>query len=216
VTVDPSINPGDIGLLSECTEETNAVACQTQGGARNFSGPVCVPQCPTPPIVEAGSDLYTCQNDPTQIGAHVTVAQGTQPFRYHWEPAIGLDNPNVANPTVLNPVTDTVYTCTVTDQDNCVGQDSLTLFVLPDVPAGTVPPPLKLRKSASDVELYWSKTMDPTYNVRMDQDRKFQSSQKIATGLVNPYYLDAGAVFPPPLYFYRVSASNCRGDEGPY
>jgi hypothetical protein len=216
VTVDPSINPGDSGLLSECSEEANAVACQTQGGARTFSVPVCVPQCPTPPAVDVGPDLYTCQGDPIAIGVNLAVAQGTQPFQYHWEPAADLDNPNSANPTVLNPVADTVYTCTVTDRDNCVGQDLLTLFVLPDVPAQEVPPPLKLRKSASDVELYWPKTNDPSYNVRMDQDKKFQASQQIASGLVNPYYLHAGAVFPPPLYFYRVSASNCRGDEGPF
>jgi photosystem II stability/assembly factor-like uncharacterized protein len=49
---------------------------------------------------------------------------------YHWEPAAGLSDPDVANP-VVTATTTTTYTVTVTSESGCTGEASVTVTVLP-------------------------------------------------------------------------------------
>ncbi|MER2997765.1 gliding motility-associated C-terminal domain-containing protein [Pontibacter populi] len=51
---------------------------------------------------------------------------------YSWSPAIGLNNPNIANP-VATPETTTTYTVTITTAGGCTFSDDVTITVLPFV-----------------------------------------------------------------------------------
>ncbi|MDQ3191099.1 MAG: S8 family serine peptidase [Bacteroidota bacterium] len=48
---------------------------------------------------------------------------------YSWSPSTGLNNPNIANPEA-SPLLTTTYIATVTDNEGCVGTDSITVTVI--------------------------------------------------------------------------------------
>ncbi len=86
-----------------------------------------------PIIVNAGPDLGTCPNEPQQVG---TPAQSG--FSYAWSPALGLDNPNIAQPTATIGQ-NTTFTLTVTDAVGCSGTDQMTLSLFGNPNAGAGP-----------------------------------------------------------------------------
>ncbi len=98
---------------------TDAAGCSTQGS-------VTVTVNPKPTIVL--SDVEVCQGDTVEIGGE--AQGGTAPYSYHWSPATGLDNPNVARPKAFPQVT-TQYTVTVTDAAGCSVTAEVTVEVLP-------------------------------------------------------------------------------------
>ncbi|MFN3939162.1 MAG: gliding motility-associated C-terminal domain-containing protein [Chitinophagales bacterium] len=79
------------------------------------------------PNINAGSDEAICVDGQVTLGATGGVS-------YVWSPAIGLDNPNIANP-VCTVDEETVYTVTGTDANGCVNTDEMTVSVnyLPEV-----------------------------------------------------------------------------------
>jgi gliding motility-associated-like protein len=81
----------------------------------------------------AGPTQYTiCEGASQQLNG--SANNGQQPYSYSWSPATGLSNPNVANPSA-SPTVTTVYTLTVTDDNNCTATDSITINVNPAPPA---------------------------------------------------------------------------------
>ena len=78
-------------------------------------------------MVDAGPNMIGCVGDIVQIGA-TPMQTG---YTYLWEPSIGLDNPNIAQPmaTILDNVT---YTLTLTAPTGCVVQDQTV--VSPSIP----------------------------------------------------------------------------------
>ncbi len=77
--------------------------------------------------VNAGNVLAACPGE----GVQLNVTGGVN---YAWSPAIGLSNPNIANP-VANPTTSTTYSVTVTDANGCTGTDDVRVLVsLPITP----------------------------------------------------------------------------------
>jgi gliding motility-associated-like protein len=50
-------------------------------------------------------------------------------YSYHWEPAAGLDDPNIHNPTAMPAVT-TTYTVTVIDGGGCTATRKVTIYVI--------------------------------------------------------------------------------------
>lgn len=68
---------------------------------------------------------------PICLGGNVQL-NGTVPggVTYTWSPAIGLTNPNIANP-VANPTVTTTYTLTVTDASGCSGTNTVQVVVNP-------------------------------------------------------------------------------------
>ena len=80
---------------------------------------------------DAGIDQEICFNDSTQLQAGGGVS-------YSWSPAIGLSNPNIANP-MASPPTTTTYIVTVTDSVGCVDTDTMVLTVHPLPPADAGP-----------------------------------------------------------------------------
>lgn len=72
----------------------------------------------------AGPDRETCDNNPVQLG--VTPIPGRI---YKWTPAIGLSNPNIANP-IATPTASTTYTLTVTNSGGgCATPDVVNVAV---------------------------------------------------------------------------------------
>jgi hypothetical protein len=77
------------------------------------------------PVVDAGSPVSICSGKSVRIGSAPVAG-----LTYSWSPPTGLDNANIANPTVTlsapGPVT---YTVTVTNASNCVDSDKVVVTV---------------------------------------------------------------------------------------
>ena len=86
--------------------------------------------------VDAGPDRTISSGGSTLIGDSPTAYGGKQPYNYSWNPATGLDDSTLANPTA-SPTSTTTYTVTVTDNKSCTGSDSMTVYVqTPSPPTG--------------------------------------------------------------------------------
>lgn len=72
------------------------------------------------PIVDAGPDVFLCEDGPgTQLQAQ--IVNGTEapgPYSYQWTPVAGLSNPNIRDP-FAKPLQTTIYTLIVTDANGC-------------------------------------------------------------------------------------------------
>jgi gliding motility-associated-like protein len=77
------------------------------------------------PIVNAGKYIQLLEGEPVLLPA---TASGSG-LTYLWEPAIGLDNPNVLNP-VCSVAEDTRYKLTVTTAAGCIAYDDIFVKVL--------------------------------------------------------------------------------------
>ncbi len=86
------------------------------------------------PSASAGSDLTPCLNTTIPLGGSPTGPTGST---YVWTPSTGLNNTTSANPT-LSVTTEGSYVVTVTDVNQCVNTDtvSVTVLPLPSVDAG--------------------------------------------------------------------------------
>ena len=93
------------------------------------------------PIADAGLDQnITCMGDGVVIGGAPSASGGSLAYTYSWFPTIGLDNPNIANPTATpNILGPTTYTLTVTDAGTmCISnQDEVVVTV--DNPQPSIP-----------------------------------------------------------------------------
>lgn len=92
----------------------------------------CVDDCSSF-MVDAGPNQTVCSGENIQL-----LATATEGSSFSWSPTIGLDNPNIANPTV-NLSTTTTYTLTASNGNGCVaeGQVIITVQDLPVADAGT-------------------------------------------------------------------------------
>lgn len=101
----------------EVLPETTAlyVLSVTDGNGCTVHDSVLVTVHPQPSLVII-KDLDVCAGAQIQIGAEATG--GTPPFRYRWNPSVGLSNPNSAMP-LASPKRSTTYTMTATDANGC-------------------------------------------------------------------------------------------------
>jgi PKD repeat protein len=76
------------------------------------------------PIADAGNDIVLCPGTSGTLGSGA-IAGNT----YSWTPAIGLDNPNIAQPTVKPAFAQTTYFLKVTNQFGCESIDSVIVSV---------------------------------------------------------------------------------------
>jgi hypothetical protein len=79
----------------------------------------------TLPSVDAGNTLYLgCGN----LSGVLNASYGANMANLHWSPSTGLSSSVLSQPFAF-PSTTTTYTLTVTDFDNCVNSDTVTVFV---------------------------------------------------------------------------------------
>lgn len=74
--------------------------------------------------IDAGVDLFSCEEDPVQLNAEI-VSGAT----YSWTPSVGMSDPTISNPTV-SPTATTTYTLQV-DSAGETATDSVTIYVYP-------------------------------------------------------------------------------------
>ena len=77
-------------------------------------------------IANAGIDsTITCFNN--NVGVQIGIPPQIG-YTYSWSPAIGLSNPNIANP-IANPGQTTIYMLTATNSSGCSATDQVTVTV---------------------------------------------------------------------------------------
>ncbi|MCX7930013.1 MAG: hypothetical protein N2663_04770, partial [Chlorobi bacterium] len=90
-------------------------------------------------IVDAGKDtLQLCQGQTAQLGGSPTALGGRAPYRYQWDPPLGLSDPTSPNPLVTALRSNQRYVLTVTDADGASGRDTVLLLmsIPPRITAG--------------------------------------------------------------------------------
>lgn len=119
------------------------------------------------PVGKAGTDTAICFGKSMQLN-------GTGGVNYTWSPATYLDNPDVSDPIVMNPVSTITYTLQVSDANNCKSlQDaSLTITVTPQakVFAGNdtsilINQPLQLNATDVNTSGFNQYTWTPSYGL---------------------------------------------------
>lgn len=81
------------------------------------------------PLASAGSDQTACQNDGSSYAIGSVAEAGNT---YQWSPSVGLDNPAIANPSILNvSLPGTEYIVTVTNSLGCENSDTVLLEIVP-------------------------------------------------------------------------------------
>jgi gliding motility-associated-like protein len=85
------------------------------------------------PVVDISTTQSICRGSNIQISAFAADA-----VKYSWSPALGLSDPNVANP-IASPDNSTLYTVTVTNANNCktTAQVQVDVLDLPVANAGS-------------------------------------------------------------------------------
>ncbi|OKL38412.1 hypothetical protein A3841_06740 [Pontibacter flavimaris] len=88
-----------------------------------------------PVTVKVSEPELSAGPDVTVVSGRGTQLRASGGLTYSWSPAEGMDNPNIANPTVT-PEKTTVYTVTATTEGGCTFTDEVVVVVLPfvDIP----------------------------------------------------------------------------------
>ncbi len=80
------------------------------------------------PVANAGNDITIPNGVYTTLNGSATGGSGS--YKYHWEPALKLGNPNILAPTTVNLFVTTIFTLKVTDDSaSCVSQDNMTVII---------------------------------------------------------------------------------------
>lgn len=82
-------------------------------------------------IINAGSDVSIISGEQIRLGGDPTAAEGYGDYIYLWEPGNGLDDHTSANP-MASPAETTSYQLTLTDGNNCLLIDEVTVEVKPN------------------------------------------------------------------------------------
>ncbi|MEQ8910587.1 MAG: PKD domain-containing protein, partial [Vicingaceae bacterium] len=77
-------------------------------------------------VPDAGSDQTICNGESIQIGG--TSSGGSGNLTFSWNNGGSLSSTSIQNP-IASPTATTIYTLTVTDQNNCTAVDQLTVNV---------------------------------------------------------------------------------------
>ncbi|MBN2175147.1 MAG: hypothetical protein JW731_13515, partial [Bacteroidales bacterium] len=83
-------------------------------------------------VVASANPSEICEGESSQLNAFAMGGSGN--YTYQWDPATGLNNPNIANP-IASPEVTTTYTVTVNDGDAIVEDEVMvTVNPVPDTP----------------------------------------------------------------------------------
>lgn len=115
----------EISILATITDEC--------GNANYKNATILVPAKIS--VIATANPTIICTNDTAQLWATVSNAVGTPTFE--WNPTIGLNNANIANPTVTLTTTNTPttidYSVEVTDDNGCLATATIAITVRPSI-----------------------------------------------------------------------------------
>jgi hypothetical protein len=81
------------------------------------------------PVVNAGND--TTIGNSTYANLHAVTTGGSGHYKYHWEPAASLIDPNIQNPRTVYLFASQIFTVTSTDDSaHCTTNDAVTVNVV--------------------------------------------------------------------------------------
>ena len=83
-------------------------------------------------ILSAGADRTECAGAVVTLGGNPTAVGGTMPYTYSWSPIAGLNSSIIANPTFVIRQNQ-LYVLTVTDAKGCIKQDTVNIFMHPEL-----------------------------------------------------------------------------------
>lgn len=109
----PTASPSSTTLYT--VEVTDANGCVSSDTVNVTVNPL--------PSIDAGPDLGVC------IGSSVTI-NATGAGSFAWSPGTGLNSTTIEDPTA-SPTSSLTYTVTLTDANNCVASDQVTVTVNP-------------------------------------------------------------------------------------
>ena len=139
------------------------------------------------PVITISSDTGICPGDSVQLSASGGVS-------YSWNPTLGLDNPNIANP-IANPFVTTTYIVAVTSDSGCT--DFATVIVMVDSVAQLVAIAVKDTICLGDSTQLFANSCPPM-NDDFDPNIDFALWSGITGGAAT---IDCGSVSGFALYF---------------
>ncbi|HXB44124.1 MAG TPA: gliding motility-associated C-terminal domain-containing protein, partial [Puia sp.] len=149
------------------------------------------------PVANAGLDTSTCYGKNIQL-------QGSGGIDYLWSPVAYLDNPDISNPTVTNPVKTITFYLTVTDMNNCKSIQPASVTV-------KIEPPAKVF-AGNDTSVIINQPLQ--LNAMDVNNSGFDSYVwSPASGLNDPTVQDPIALITNDI-IYTVTASTPDGCEG--
>jgi hypothetical protein len=80
------------------------------------------------PVVNAGPDIILCRGDSTIL--YPDVAGGVPPYRYEWQPRMGLLSSPSEHDALVRPDRSTLFLLRVTDSIGCTNEDDVLVTVL--------------------------------------------------------------------------------------
>jgi gliding motility-associated-like protein len=149
------------------------------------------------PVANAGLDASTC------YGKSVPL-QGSGGVNYLWSPDTDLDNPDIADPTVIKPVNTITYSLIVTDGNHCTALQPATVTV-------TVTPPAKVFAGNDTAVIINQPLQLNAVDINNSGFDTYRWSPP--SGLSSPFIRDPVAVIVNDITYY-VTASTAAGCEG--
>lgn len=111
----------------------NYVVTSTDNTGCSATASVSITQ-PSAIVASAGSNQSVCNGSSVTIGGAPTASGGTGAYTYLWNPATGLDNAALANPS-CSATTATNYVVTVTDANGCSTTAATSITIGGSTPA---------------------------------------------------------------------------------
>ena len=187
-------------------------------------------------VADAGQGLQFCFGDPASVvlGGTPSAAGGEGTYAWNWSILSGATPAELSSLSDANPVytpsapnepAGAVFRLDLVDGAACAASSTVTMVVT--TPGSGAPPDLgnelravKTGAAFEDATFSWT-TLDcnaASFNARRDSAGDFLNNSVVATGILSFTWTDVNAVptAAGTQLYYRVSASNSLGVEGPY
>lgn len=166
--------------------------------------------------VNAGPDTTFCQ----QHGQLSATPASPGNYTFSWSPAIGLDNPNAQNPTVITGVSNQQYVVTMTDAStSCVATDTVIVnayYFYLDTLHGCYPDSTLLDFGPGASSYFWqyyTDTNNVTYSINVNTQTYYAVSPGTYSGIA--IFPGCGALTSVFTVIDTCLNNPCAVDAGP-
>ena len=223
---DGSCDPAQFSVVGNCeyggetiTINAGALAPQTTYWVvvAGVTGPSGSAQCDFGISVGGpGADVIGVDitvSDDVQIGVgestQLNVTGGTDP---EWSPGSGLSNVNIADP-IASPVSTTIYTVSITDENGCVHTDQVQVEVI-----RRISPPNTFTPNADGANDLWLiPGIDDYPGAEILIFDRWGQRVYSSTGYREPWDgTNNGSRLPDATYYYHIQLNQLEGQSPPY